>query len=194
MCLPLPDLLHATADVLDRAGPLEPLQLALSDRDIQVTFGEAVTMADQRASVDRLAAATGAAPVLSELGASAYTYTLTADLPGDIVLLAGTHPTLNRAPGRRTTSTPEHAALLRSLTPWARTLAGTPVAVTGLQVRDDALRFDIQLFIDGADDPAAACTAACTGIASLHTRRGTPHGIDARGRLPGGQPVLISVL
>ncbi|MBV9024925.1 MAG: hypothetical protein JO362_14320 [Streptomycetaceae bacterium] len=69
----LPDLLHAAADVLDRADPLEPLHLAIADRDIQITFADTVTMADQRASVDRLAAATGATSTLSGLGASSYT-------------------------------------------------------------------------------------------------------------------------
>ena len=49
----LSDLLHAAADVLDHAGPVEPLQIALSGRDIQLTFAEPVTMADQRTSVDR---------------------------------------------------------------------------------------------------------------------------------------------
>jgi len=190
----LSDLLHAAADVLDHAGPVEPLQIALSGRDIQLTFAEPVTMADQRTSVDRLAAVTSAEPVLCDLGASAYTYTLTTDLPGGIVLLAGTHPTLNRTPPARTTSTAATAALLRALHPWALALAGTPVAVSGLQIRDDAHRLDVQLLVDGADDPAAACAAACAGITALRTRPATPYGIDARGRLPTGQPVLISVL
>lgn len=190
----LPDLLHVAADVLDRAGSLEPVHLALADRTVQITFGDAVTMADQRASVDRLAAATSAVPVLSGLGAASYTYTLTSDLPGDVVLLAATHPTMNRTAGRRTTSTAAHAAMLRSLAPWTGTLADTLVDVTGLQVHDHERRFSVQLTVDGADDPDAACTTACAGITALRTQPAVPYGIDARGRLPGGQPVMISVL
>ncbi|MFF2378366.1 hypothetical protein ACFVUW_28650 [Streptomyces xiamenensis] len=101
----LTELLSATADLLDDAGPLEPVRLALAGRDVQLTFAEFTTMADQRASVDRLAAATGTDPVLSELGADAYTYTLTTDLPGGMVLVAARIPpwggTSRRGPRRR---------------------------------------------------------------------------------------------
>lgn len=190
----LTDLLHATAEVLEAAGPLEPLRLALAGRDVQVSFAEFTTMADQRSSIDRLAAATGADPVLSELGANAYTYTLTADLPGGMVLVAGTHPTLNRSRPERSTSTAATAALLRTLLPWAQTLSSLPVSVSGLEVTDTAHRLAVQLLVDGADDPKAAMVAASTGVTALQTAPAVPFGIDGRGRLPSGQPVLISVM
>ncbi|MFJ9574625.1 hypothetical protein [Streptomyces bacillaris] len=190
----LTELLSATADLLDDAGPLEPVRLALAGRDLQLTFAEFSTMADQRASVDRLAAATGTDPVLSELGADAYTYTLTADLPGGMMLVAGTHPTLGRHQPARTTSTAATAALVRSLLPWAQTLAALPVDVTGLEITDDARRLAVQLLVDSAGDPAAAMSVAATGVTALRTGPGDPFGIDGRGRLPSGHPVLISVL
>ncbi|MEU6405326.1 hypothetical protein [Streptomyces sp. NPDC046985] len=190
----LTELLSATADLLDDAGPLEPVRLALAGRDVQLTFAEFTTMADQRASVDRLAAATGTDPVLSELGADAYTYTLTAGLPGGMVLVAGTHPTLGRYQPARTTSTAATAALVRSLRPWAQALAALPVDVTGLEITDDARRLAVQLLVDSAGDPAAAMSAAATGVTSLRTGPGDPFGIDGRGRLPSGHPVLISVM
>lgn len=190
----LTELLRATAALLDDAGPLEPVRLALAGRDVQLTFAEFTTMADQRASVDRLAAATGAGPVLSALGADAYTYTLTADLPDGMMLIAGTHPTLGRHQPVRTTSTAATTALLRSLLPWAQTLAGLPVDVAGLEISDDARRLAVQLLVDSAGDPAAAMSAAATGVTALRTSPGDPFGIDGRGRLPSGHPVLISVM
>ncbi|MCM2430986.1 hypothetical protein [Streptomyces sp. RKAG337] len=191
----LPDLLRGVAALLDRAGPLEPLQLTLCGRDAQVTFAESVTMADQRSSVDRLAAATGAAPVLSALGADAYTYTLTVDLPGELLLVAGTHPTFNnRTPAARTTSTAATAALLRGLLPWAEDLSTLPVALTGLEVRDDSRRVHVQLLVDSDGDPKAALAMASTGVRALRTSPGIPFGIDGRGRLPSGHHVLISVM
>jgi hypothetical protein len=191
----LPDLLRGVAAVLDSAGPLEPLHLTLCGRDAQITFAEGVTMADQRSSVDRLAAATGAAPVLSTLGADSYTYTLTADLPGGLLLVVGTRPTLNnRAPAGRTTSTAATAALLHGLLPWAQDLSALPVALSGLEVRDDSRRVHVQLLVDSDGDPTAALEMASTGVSALRTRPGTPFGIDGRGRLPSGHPVLISVM
>jgi hypothetical protein len=188
----LTELLSATAALLDDAGPLQPVRLALAGRDVQLTFAEFTTTADQRASVDRLAAATSTDPVLSELGARAYTYTLTADLPGGVMLIAGTHPTLGRHQPARTTSTSATAALLRALVPWARTLSGLPV--TGLEITDDAQRLAVQLLVDSAGDPDAAMSRAATGVTALRTCPADPFGIDGRGRLPSGHPVLISVM
>lgn len=191
----LPDLLRGVAAVLDSAGPLEPLQLTLAGRDAQVTFAEGVTMADQRGSVDRLAAATGAAPVFSALGADSYTYTLTADLPGGLMLVAGTRPTLiNRTPADRATSTSATAELLRGLLPWASTLSDLPVVLSELEVRDDFRRMHVQLLVDSAGDPTAALEMASTGVHALRTRPGVPFGIDGHGRLLSGHPVLISVM
>ncbi|MEU9254514.1 hypothetical protein AB0D66_22020 [Streptomyces sp. NPDC048270] len=180
--LPFPICCAESPPVLDSAGPLEPLQLTLAGRDAQGTFAEGVTMADQRTSVDRLAAATGAAPVFSALRADSYTYTLTADLPGGFLLVASTHPTMgNRAPADRTTSTPDTAALLRGLLPWASTLAALPVDLSGLEVRDDSQRVYVQLLVDSAGDPTAALEMASTGVRALRTCPGVPFGIDGHG-------------
>src|SRR5436190_24090718 len=65
----LADLLETAASLLDSAGPLEPLHVAVGGRDVRITFAPGVPLADQRASVDRLAAATGATPAHSNLGA-----------------------------------------------------------------------------------------------------------------------------
>ncbi|MFF2378365.1 hypothetical protein ACFVUW_28645 [Streptomyces xiamenensis] len=48
--------------------------------------------------------------------------------------------------------------------------------------------------MDSAGDPAAAMSAAATGVTSLRTGPGGPFGIDGRGRLPSGHPVFISVM
>ena len=188
-------LLNGAAALLDRAGALEPVELALDDGAVQVTFAESVTMADQRSSIDRLAAATGCSPVLSELGADAYIYTLTADLPDGTVVVAGTHPSLNRVRPSRVTSTAATTALLRSLVPWGQALSDAPVAVSGLEIRDDGQRLEVRLLVDGADDPAAALSATVsTGVTAVRTRPGEPFGLDGRGWLPSGHQVLISIL
>ncbi len=70
----LADLLETAASLLDSAGPLEPLHVAVGGRDVRITFAPGVPLADQRASVDRLAAATGSTPTHSNLGAAAATY------------------------------------------------------------------------------------------------------------------------
>ncbi|MBV9024926.1 MAG: hypothetical protein JO362_14325 [Streptomycetaceae bacterium] len=60
---------------------------------------------------------------------------------------------MNRTADQRSTSTAAHAAMLRSLAPWTRTLADAPVAVTGLQVHDHKRRFTVQLLSTAPTTP-----------------------------------------
>ncbi|MCX5215801.1 hypothetical protein OG689_42370 [Kitasatospora sp. NBC_00240] len=190
----LADLLDSAARVLDTAGPLAPLHIAVSSRDIQVTFAPGVPADDQRSGIDRLAAATGARPVESNLGASASTYTVSAELANGALLVAGTHPALRPSGSSRTTSTAEAVTTLRALGPWARTLDTMGVPVWELGVDDDCERLSVRLTVDSGGDPDAALVSASAGVDHLRPARRTAVGLDRRGRLPSGQPVLICAL
>ncbi|MEU0110644.1 hypothetical protein ABZ313_35510 [Streptomyces sp. NPDC006251] len=187
-------LLESAANLLDGAGPLEPLHVAVGGPDIRMTFASGVPLADQRASVDRLAAVAGATPTHSNLGAAAATYTFSVELPGSLFLLVGTHPTISRPRPRRSTSTGATAALLRTLAPWARALSISGVYVAELTVQDDGERLGVQLIVESDGDPGETLRLAAAGTTGLRRFRHDEAGLDARGRLPTGEPVMVSVV
>jgi hypothetical protein len=190
----LADLLETAASLLDSAGPLEPLHVAVGGRDIRLTFAPGVPLADQRAGVDRLAAVSGSTPVHSNLGAAAATYTISAELPGSVFLLVGTHPTISRPRPRRATSTEATAALLRALAPWGRALSTSCVDVCELTAQDDEERLSVQLVVESDGDPGETLRLAATGTTGLRRCRMGEAGLDARGRLPSGEAVMVSVM
>jgi hypothetical protein len=190
----LADLLESAASLLDSAGPLEPLHVAVGGRDVRITFAPGVPLADQRASVDRLAAATGSTPAHSNLGAAAATYTFSAELPGSLFLLVGTHPTISRPRPCRATSTEATAALLRALAPWGRALSTGCVDVCELVAQDDEERLTVQLVVDSDGDPEETLRLAAAGTTGLWRCREDEGGLDARGRLPSGEAVMVNVM
>ncbi|WSM44832.1 hypothetical protein OIE78_35285 (plasmid) [Streptomyces cellulosae] len=188
-------LLESAASLLDRAGPLEPLHVAVGGRDIRITFAPGVPLADQRAGVDRLATVTGSTPTHSNLGAAAATYTFSATLPGSLFLLVGTHPTIGRPRPRRSTSTRATAALLRTLAPWGRALSASCVDVTELTAQDDEERLTVQLIVESdGGDPRETLRLAAVGTTGLRRCREDEAGLGARGQLPSGESVMVSVV
>ncbi|MFI5987726.1 hypothetical protein ACIBEA_43590 [Streptomyces sp. NPDC051555] len=193
MALSLAVGVEMAARLLDACGPVEPLRLCLSARDVQaeVCAGGATT----RASLERLAAAAGTAPLGPGLGGSA-AYSLTADLAEGLVLVAGIDElAAGNGTRGRSTSTAAAAELLRTLEPWARGLRQEIQPVAELWVEDQGDAFTVRLLATAGegDDPEAIAAAAGQGLDRFRLRR-SDSGLDGTGRLPCGLAVRIGVV
>lgn len=189
MSLSLAGCLEAVARLLDACGPLEPLRLCLSTRDVQAEVcasGAAATL-----SLGRLAGAAGVAPLASSHGVPE---PLTADLGGDLVLIAAAAPP-DAAANARVTSTQAAAELLRTLASWAGGLDQALAHTAELWVDDRGHAYTVRLLATAgqSEDLQAAAEAAGQGLARFRTWR-TDSGIDGVGRLPCGRTVHVGVV
>jgi hypothetical protein len=192
MSLSLARCVEAVARLLDSCGPLEPVRLCMSDRDVQAEVcasGPAASV-----SMARLSAATG-----GEVAGRAVDRddgVITADLEDEVVLVAAVDtPVHGTAPRLRATSTSAAAALLRTLAPWTATLEQELLPGAQLWVDDDGQVFTVRLLATAAcdDDVESVAAAAGAGLEQVRTWR-TDSGLDGRGSLPCGRTVHIGIV
>jgi hypothetical protein len=187
MSLSLARCVEAVARLLDGCGPLDPVRLCMSGRDVQAEVcasGPAASV-----SMARLAAAAGSPDGWDE-------GVLTADLEDAVVLVAAVDaPVHGGAPGLRVTSTSDVAGLLRSLKPWADALDQARLPEAQLWVEDDGLDFMVRLLATAAsgDDLERVAVAAGTGLEQVRIRR-SDSGLDGHGSLPCGRIVHVGVV
>ncbi len=192
MSLSLARCVEAVARLLDGCGPLEPVRLCMSERDVQVEVCARRPAAS--VSMERLAAATG-----GEVAGRAddrHDGVITADLEDEVVLVAAVDtPVRGAAPRLRATSTSAAAGLLRTLAPWTAALDQELLPGAQLWVDDDGQDFTVRLLATAAcgDDLESVAAAAGAGLEQVRTWR-TDSGLDGRGSLPCGQTVHLGVV
>ncbi|WP_420082910.1 hypothetical protein ACN6AT_38295 (plasmid) [Streptomyces sp. JL4002] len=192
MSLSLARCVEAVARLLDSSGPLEPVRLCMSDRDVQAEVCASGPAAS--ASMARLSAATG-----GEVAGRAVDRddgVITADLEDEVVLVAAVDtPVRGTAPRLRATSTSAAAALLRTLAPWTAALDQRLLSGAQLWVDDDGQVFTVRLLATAArgDDVESVAAAAGAGLEQVRTWR-TDSGLDGRGSLPCGRTVHIGIV
>ncbi|MCX4624457.1 hypothetical protein [Streptomyces albogriseolus] len=192
MSLSLARCVEAVARLLDSCGPLEPVRLCMSDRDVQAEVCASGPAAS--ASMARLSAATG-----GEVAGRAVDRddgVITADLEDEVVLVAAVDtPVRGTAPRLRSTSTSAAAALLRTLAPWTAALDQELLSGAQLWVDDDGQVFTVRLLATAAcgDDVESVAAAAGAGLEQVRTWR-TDSGLDGRGILPCGRTVHIGIV
>ncbi|MET9103659.1 hypothetical protein [Streptomyces antibioticus] len=192
MSLSLARCVEAVARLLDSCGPLEPVRLCMSDRDVQAEVCASGPAAS--ASMARLSAATG-----GEVAGRAVDRddgVITADLEDEVVLVAAVDtPVRGTAPRLRATSTSAAAALLRTLAPWTAALDQRLLSGAQLWVDDDGQVFTVRLLATAArgDDVESVAAAAGAGLEQVRTWR-TDSGLDGRGSLPCGRTVHIGIV
>ncbi|MGC0379862.1 hypothetical protein [Streptomyces sp. SAI-129] len=192
MSLSLARCVEAVARLLDSCGPLEPVRLCMSDRDVQAEVCASGPAAS--ASMARLSAATG-----GEVGGRAVDRddgVITADLEDEVVLVAAVDtPVRGTAPRLRSTSTSAAAALLRTLAPWTAALDQELLSGVQLWVDDDGQVFTVRLLATAArgDDVESVAAAVGAGLEQVRTWR-TDSGLDGRGSLPCGRTVHIGIV
>ncbi len=192
MSLSLARCVEAVARLLDSCGPLEPVRLCMSDRDVQAEVcasGPAASV-----SMARLSAATG-----GEVAGRAVDQddgVITADLEDEVALVAAVDtPVRGTAPRHRATSTSAAAALLRTLAPWTAALDQQLLSGAQLWVDDDGQGFTVRLLATAAcgEDVESVAAAAGAGLEQVRTWR-TDSGLDGRGSLPCGRTVHIGIV
>lgn len=192
MSLSLARCVEAVARLLDSCGPLEPVRLCMSDRDVQAEVcasGPAASV-----SMARLSAATGGE--LASLGVDRDDGVITADLEDEVVLVAAVDtPVGGTAPRLRATSTSAAAALLRTLAPWTAALDQELLPGAQLWMDDDGQDFTVRLLATAAcgDDEESVAAAAGAGLEQVRTWR-TDSGLDGRGSLPCGRTVHLGIV
>ncbi|WP_079001138.1 hypothetical protein [Streptomyces sp. AS58] len=192
MSLSLARCVEAVARLLDSCGPLEPVRLCMSDRDVQAEVCASGPAAS--ASMARLSAATG-----GEVAGRAVDRddgVITADLEDEVVLVAAVDtPVRGTAPRLRATSASAAAALLRTLAPWTAALDQELLSGAQLWVDDDGQVFTVRLLATAArgDDVESVAAAAGAGLEQVRTWR-TDSGLDGRGSLPCGRTVHIGIV
>ncbi|WP_217562305.1 hypothetical protein [Streptomyces sp. GbtcB6] len=108
--------------------------------------------------------------------------------------MVGTHPTISRPRPCRVTSTQATAELLRALAPWGRALSSSCVDVCELTAQDEEERLTVQLVVESDGDPGETLRLAAAGTTGLRRCHKNVAGLDARGRLPSGEAVMVSVM
>ncbi|MFD8947595.1 hypothetical protein ACFV0B_01880 [Streptomyces xanthophaeus] len=193
MSLSLARCVEAVARLLDSCGPLEPVRLCMTARDVQAEVCADGPAASQ--SMARLAAATGSET--SGRTGDRDDGVLTADLEDGLVLVAAVDPPRRRpALGRlRATSTSAATGLLRTLAPWTAALDQELLPDVQLWVEDDGEDFTVRLVASAAseDELNRVAAAAGTGLGRVRTWR-TDSGLDGQGSLPCGQAVQLGVV
>ncbi|WP_243767024.1 hypothetical protein [Streptomyces sp. GC420] len=192
MSLSMARCVEAVARLLDDCGPLEPVRLCMSDRDVQAEVcasGPAASV-----SMARLSAATGseAAGRTDDRNGGV----ITADLEAEVVLVAAVDaPVRATVPRLRATSTPAAAGLLRTLAPWTAGLNQELLSGAQLWVEDHGHGFTVRLLATAecSDDLESVAAAASAGLEQVRTWR-TDSGLDGRGSLPCGQTVHLGVV
>jgi hypothetical protein len=192
MSFSLARCVETVVGLLDACGPLEPVQLVLSARDVQVEMGGAGPAAAE--SLGRLAAVVGADLVTSPPG-GAVAYSLTADLAEGLALVAGVSLPATGGAGARVTSTRHTAELLRSVLPWVCELDEQVLDAPELWVADQGHAHTMRLLLTAAedDDLQQLGTAAGRGLTGLRLWP-TNSGLDGAGRLPCGRTVRIGIV
>ncbi|WP_157877055.1 hypothetical protein [Streptomyces graminilatus] len=195
MSFSLARCVETAAGLLDACGPLEPVQLVLSARDVQLEIGGAGPAAVE--SLGRLAAVVGADLVTSP-PCGAVTHSLTADLADGLVLVAGVCPPLTDVIGGGgvlVTSTRHTAELLRSVLPWVRGLDDQVLGAPELWVVDQGHAHSLRLMLAAAagDDLQLLGTAAGQGLTGLRLWP-TDSGLDGAGQLPCGRTARIGIV
>ena len=192
MSLFLARCVEAVPRLLDSCGPLEPVRLCMSDRDVQAEVCASGPAAS--ASMARLSAATG-----GEVAGRAVDRddgVITADLEDEVVLVAAVDtPVHGTAPRLRSTSTSAAAALLRTLAPWTGALDQELLSGGQLGGGDDGQVFTVRLLATAArgDDVESVAAAVGAGLEQVRTWR-TDSGLDGRGSLPCGRTVHIGIV
>ncbi|KOV41898.1 hypothetical protein ADK98_25200 [Streptomyces sp. H036] len=193
MSLSLARCVEAVARLLDSCGPLEPVRLCLSARDVQAEVCAGGPAASQ--SMARLSAATGSEGC--GRAGDRDDGVLTADLGDGLVLVAAVDPPRRRtALGRpRATSTSAAAGLLRTLVPWTASLDQELLPDVQLWVEDHGEDFTVRLVVSAAseDELDRLAAAAGTGLGRVRTWR-TDSGLDGQGGLPCGRTVQLGVV
>ncbi|WP_435057784.1 hypothetical protein [Streptomyces sp. bgisy060] len=191
MSFTLARCLEAVARLLDACGPLEPVRLCMSDRDVQAEVCAGGPAASQ--SIARLAAAT--CTEASGRPGDRDDGILTADLGNDVVLVAAVDPPRRRiTPGPRATSTSSAAGLLRELVPWTASLDQELLTGAQLWVEDHGTDFTVRLLVAACEDELDRVAAAAgTGLEQVRTWR-TDSGLDGQGSLPCGRAVQLGIV
>ncbi|MEU8542917.1 hypothetical protein AB0C52_23525 [Streptomyces sp. NPDC048717] len=192
MSLSLAHCVEAVARLLDGCGPLEPVRLCMSDRDVQAEV--CASGPASSASMARLAAATSGE--VAGRSDDRHDGVITADLEGEVVLVAAVDAPAREAALRlRATSTSAAAGLLRMLARWTAGLDQELLPGAQLWVEDDGQDFTVRLLAAAAcgDDLDGVATAAGAGLDQVRTWR-TDSGLDGRGSLPSGQTVHLGVV
>ncbi|MFF6979337.1 hypothetical protein ACFZAV_16690 [Streptomyces sp. NPDC008343] len=192
MSLSLARCVEAVARLLDGCGPLEPVRLCMSDRDVQAEVcatgpAASVTMA-------RLSAATGGD--VAGRADDRDDGVITADLEHEVVLVAAVDaPVGGAAHSFRATSTSAAVGLLRTLATWSAALDQELLPGAQLWVDDDGQDFTVRLLATAAcgDDLESIAAAAGAGLGQVRTWR-TDSGLDGRGSLPCGRTVHIGIV
>lgn len=185
MSLSLAGSMETLARLLETCGPLEPLRLSLSARDVQAEVCASATK-----TLERLAEVTGTDTDTSYGGVR-----LTADLDGGLVLVTGISPAHDPGPPGRATSTQAAVELLHSLASWAGGLDQELLHSAELWVEDHGHAFTVRLLTTAgqSDTLDTVAAAAGRGLARFRTWR-TDSGLDGAGRLPCGRSVQIGVV
>lgn len=192
MSLSLARCVEAVARLLEGCGPLEPVRLCMSARDVQAEVCADGPAASQ--SMARLAAATGSET--SGRAGGRDEGVLTADLEDDLVLVAAVDPPRRRtALGPRATSTSAAAGLLRTLALWTAALDQKLLSDVQLWVEDHGEDFTVRLLAMAQceDELDRVAAAAGTGLGGVRTWR-TDSGLDGRGSLPCGRTVHLAIV
>ncbi|MEV7465506.1 hypothetical protein AB0O20_03185 [Streptomyces kronopolitis] len=191
MSLSLASSVETVARLLDTCGPMEPLRLSLSARDVQAEV--CGREQDASASLARLAEATGADLYTSPYGG---TSSLTADLGASLVLVAAVAPPVDGGgTAVRATSTRAAADLLRSLAPWVSGLDHELLPEAELWVEDLGGSFTVRLLTTVGPSGTLETVAAASGDGLDRPRTWrTDSGIDGEGHLPCGRRVQFGVV
>ena len=195
MSFSLARCVETVAGLLDACGPLEPVQLVLSARDVRVELGGAGPAAVE--SLGQLAAVVGADLVASPPN-GAVAHSLTADLSEGLVLVAGTSLPVTGVTGGgggRVTSTRHITELLRSVLPWVHGLDEQVLGAPELWVTDQGHGHTVRLLLTAAedDDLHLLGTAAGRGLTGLRLWP-ADSGLDGAGRLPCGRTARIGIV
>lgn len=192
MSLSLARCVEAVARLLDSCGPLEPVRLCMSDRDVQAEVcasGPAASV-----SMARLSASTWGEVAGRDVDRD--DGVITADLEEELVLVAAVDtPVPGTAHRLRATSTSAAAALLWTLAPWTAALDQELLSGAQLWVDDDGQVFTVRLLVTAAcgDEVESVAAAAGAGLEQVRTWR-TDSGLDGRGSLPCGRIVHIGIV
>lgn len=195
MSLSLARCVEAVARLLEGCGPLEPVRLCMSARDVQAEVCAGGPAASQ--SMARLSAATGSEGC--GRAGDRDDGVLTADLEDGLVLVAAVDPPRRRTalgrPGPRATSTSAAAGLLRTLAPWTAALDQELLPDVQLWVEDDGEDFTVRLVASAASEDQLDRVAAAvgTGLGRVRTWR-TDSGLDGQGSLPCGRTVQLGIV
>ncbi|WP_145502628.1 hypothetical protein [Streptomyces sp. CFMR 7] len=172
------------AALLEEADVTAPLVITCHCEDdpaIEVLASDRLSLADQRTVVDRIAIPLGAIPSVKRLFRNEYAVFCEGHRDG-LLIIASTHAGTPRPAVPPTTAPSDTVAFLRSILPWAQSVA--PV-VESLAVREVSGSHTVTVMVASAQHAEAA-------LAGLVPE--APRGRSQRALLPTGHPVTTRVL